>query len=143
MAFYLLIAFCFGSLSNSIYAVKVEKPCRNISHRTSLTAQWKRIHLAKKEMWARSLVWEDPTRCGAPEPTGHNYCACVSGAHRLQQPLSPHSRACGPQGKPPQGEACSPQLEEACVQQQRPSTAKKVFLIKQRTQGVRNNPHDG
>ena len=33
-------------------------------------------------------------------------------------------RACAPQEKPPQGEAHAPQLEKACVKQQRPAQPK-------------------
>ena len=57
----------------------------------------------------RSLAQEDPTRHGATKPTCRNYWACsvttteahVPRAHALQQE------------KPPQWEACTPQLENS------------------------------
>ena len=70
----------------------------------------------------------------------HNYWACVLEpgshnywAHVLQLLKPEYLRARAPQGKPPQWEARTPQvessphslqLEKACVQQQRPTTAK-------------------
>ena len=39
-------------------------------------------------------------------------------------------KACAPQQeKPPQWEACSPQLEKARTQQQRPNTAKNKYIF--------------
>ena len=46
-------------------------PYRNISG-TSLVAQWLRIHLPMQGTRVQSLVWEDPTCCGAAKPVSHN-----------------------------------------------------------------------
>ena len=53
--------------------------------RTSLVAQWLRIHLPMQGTRVRALVREDPTCRGAAKPTRHNYWACVP------QLLSPHA----------------------------------------------------
>ena len=42
---------------------------------TSLVAQWLRIHLGMQGTWVRSLVWQDPTCCGATKTVSHNYWA--------------------------------------------------------------------
>ena len=69
--------------------------------------------------WVRSLVWEDPTCCGAAEPGCHKSWACALqlGSHnywahllRLLKPMRPRASARQPE-KPPQGEAQAPQLE--------------------------------
>ena len=39
----------------------------------SLVAQGLRIRLPRQGTWVRSLVWEDPTCCGATKPMHHNY----------------------------------------------------------------------
>ena len=39
----------------------------------SLGAQWLRIRLPMQGTRVRSLVWEDPTYCGATKPVRHNY----------------------------------------------------------------------
>ena len=41
--------------------------------RTSLVAQWLRIHLSMQGTQVRALVLEDPTCCGATKPVCHNY----------------------------------------------------------------------
>ena len=91
----------------------------------SLMAQWLRIRLPMQGTHVWALVQEDPTcrRAAKPvhlnywacalEPASHNYWAHAPRAHALQQE------------KPLQWEACSPQLQKAHVQQQRPNTAKK------------------
>ena len=40
---------------------------------TSLGVQWLGICLPMQETLVRSLVWEDPTCCGATKPAHHNY----------------------------------------------------------------------
>ena len=40
--------------------------------RTSLMAQWLRIRLPMQGTQVQSLVWEDPTCCGATKPSHHN-----------------------------------------------------------------------
>ena len=80
--------------------------------------------------WVQSLVQEDPTWHRATKPVRHNYWA------HMPQVLKPAcSRACAPQQeKLLQWEAHAlqldnspylPQLQKACVQQQRPSAANK------------------
>ena len=39
----------------------------------SLVVQWLRIHLSVQETQVQSLVWEDPTCCGAAKPVPQNY----------------------------------------------------------------------
>ena len=46
---------------------------KNPPTRTSLGAQWLRIHLPTKGTWVRALVREDPTCRGATKPVRHNY----------------------------------------------------------------------
>ena len=62
-----------------LYLNKAEKSLIKIlsSIRTSLVTQWLRIRLPMQETRVRSLVWEDPTWCGATKPVRHNYWACV------------------------------------------------------------------
>ena len=114
---------------------------RYVSSRASLGIQWLRIHLPMQGTWVLSLVWEDPTRC--------------RGLTQSSQLLSPCSRACKlrfwgcllqlpkprhlepvlgnkrghHKGKPMHynGEECpcSPQVEKALQEQQRPSATKK------------------
>ena len=50
---------------------------RNITLRTSLVAQWLRIHLPMQGTWVRALGREDPTCRGATKPVCHNYWACA------------------------------------------------------------------
>ena len=45
--------------------------------RTSLVAQWLRIHLPMQGTQVQSLVREDPTCCRATKPVHHNYWACA------------------------------------------------------------------
>ena len=40
---------------------------------TFLVAQWLRIRLPMQGTRVQSLVWEDPTCCGATKPVRHNY----------------------------------------------------------------------
>ena len=39
----------------------------------SLVAQWIGVCLTMQGTQVRSLVWEDPTCCGATKPVCHNY----------------------------------------------------------------------
>ena len=93
----------------------------------------------------RSLVWEDPTCCGATKPEHHNYWAC--GNLQLLKPVP--LRVCAPQQeKPPQWEAHAPQLqsgphslqlENAPMQQRRLSTDNKernTFKINEKNKSV-------
>ena len=63
--------------------------------RTSLVAEWVKICLPMQGTQVPSLVWEDPTCCGATKPVHHNCWACTLEpvnhnfwAHVLQ-PLKP------------------------------------------------------
>ena len=47
--------------------------CMKTITRTSLVAQWLRIHLPMQGTWVRSLVREDPTCRGETKPVRHNY----------------------------------------------------------------------
>ena len=96
--------------------------------RTSLVAQWLRIHLPMQGTRVRALVREDPTGCGATKPVRHNYWACAlepvshnywSPCATTTEPVHPRARA-PQQKKQPQWEAHTPQLEKARTQQQRP-----------------------
>ena len=60
----------------------------------------------------RYLVWEDSMCLGATKPTHHNYWACaLEPEAQVLNPACP--RACVPQEKPPQWEACALQLESS------------------------------
>ena len=43
----------------------------------SLVVQWLRIHLSMQGTQVQSLVWEDPTCCGAAKPVRQNYWSCA------------------------------------------------------------------
>ena len=45
---------------------------KNKARRTSLMAQWLRIHLLMQGTRVRALVWEDPTCHRATKPVCHN-----------------------------------------------------------------------
>ena len=66
--------------SNFGEVVGVKDNCR-----TSLVAQWLRIHLTMQGTRVWALVQEDPTCRGATKPMHHNYWACAP------QPLKPAS----------------------------------------------------
>ena len=86
--------------------------------------QWLRIHLPLQGTQVQSLVQEDPTCRRATKPVRHNCWACTvePACHNYWARVP---RACAPQQeKPLQREARTPQLEKACVQQQRPNAAK-------------------
>ena len=93
-------------------------------------ALWLRIHLPMQGTRDWSLVQEDPTCCRATKPTCHNYWAHVLQLLNLTppEPMLRNKRkhrkweACAPQWK---SSPCSPQLEKAHVQQQRPNATKK------------------
>ena len=125
---------------------------------TSLVAQSLRIRLPMQGTWVWSLVWEDPTCCGATKPMCHNYWAC---APRLLKParsracvlqlLSPHAattEACAPrahasqQEKPPQWEACALQQGVAssrCNKDLTQPKIKKKKRKKKKSQTLTNN----
>ena len=71
------------SLSLILKLKKKGKKKKKACFRTSLVAQWLKIHLPVQGSWVRALVWEDPTCCGATKPICHNYWA------RMPQLLKP------------------------------------------------------
>ena len=82
-------------------------------------AQWLRIRLPMQGTRVQSLLWEDPTCCGATKPV-HNYWACALGPAKPQllslcaattEARTP--RACAPQEKSLQWEAREPQRRVA------------------------------
>ena len=100
---------------------------------TSQVAQWLRIRLSIQGTRVQSLVWEDPTCCGATKPVRHNYWACSRA--RKPQLLSPRTttteahapRAHAPQQeKPLQWEACSPQWRVAPMHSNEDPTQTKI-----------------
>ena len=136
--FAFLLGFCFvyffvvTSWSNSTL--------KRVTTGASLVIQWLKICLAIQGTSVQSLIQEDPTYCGATEPMGHKLWAGTletTGYNYWAQRATTTKgcatcpRACVLQQEKPQWEACaqlqsgphSPQLEKACVQQWRPSTA--------------------
>ena len=121
---------------------------KRLSIGASLVAQWLRVHLPMQGTRVRALVREDPTCCRATKPVRHNCWACAlePASHnywgQVPQLLKPTCLELVLQNKekPPQWEAHAPQRRvalarhnqrkawKACVQQQRPNTAKKKSL---------------
>ena len=111
--------------------------------RASLMAQWLGVCLPMQGTRVRALVWEDPTCHRAAKPVlynywawalelaSHNYWAHVplllKPAH--QEPVLRNGGGGGTAVSGPctmaKGSPCSPQLERACAQQQRPNAATK------------------
>ena len=89
---------------------------------TSLVAQWLRIYLPVQGSRVWSLVQEDSTCCRATKPI---YCNCWR-LRALEAVLC--------EEKPPQCETHALQLEKACTQQWRPSTAffKEMYIKKKK-----------
>ena len=85
----------------------------------SLVVQWLSIHLPMQRIWVRSLLWEDPTCLRATMPMcHHNYWA-----------HTPEPVLCNSEGTTMRSlciavKDCSLQLEKACAQHWKPSTAK-------------------
>ena len=110
------------------------------TYRTSLVAQWLRIHLPMQGTQVRALAREDPTCHGATKPVCHNYWACAL------EPMSHNYWARVPQLLKPvrlepvlrnkrshhkrrpltttKSRPRSPQVEKAPTQQRRPNAAK-------------------
>ena len=95
LSFYIVAHFSRGLLT---------RENRKITSGTSLVAQWLRIHLPMQGTWVRSLVWEDPTCCGATKPLCHNYWACAL------EPTSHNYWACALEPTSHNYWACTPQL---------------------------------
>ena len=100
---------------------------KNIFMGVSLVAQWLRIRLPMQRTGVQALVQEDPTWRRATKPVHHNYWACALEpvSHNYWSPCSTTREAttlrspCTAKSSP-----CSPQLEKARQQQQRPNAAK-------------------
>ena len=87
--FTLLVALLSSSTSNPSandigYTLK-KNLLKKLESRASLVAQWLRICLSMQGTQVQSLVWEDPTGCGATKPTHHSYWVCA---------LEPGNRNC-------------------------------------------------
>ena len=116
----------WGLMTNSNWILPSEDLHSRLRLWTAVGVQWVRIHLPMQGTWVRSLVREDLT-CHGPQ------LLSLSSRAGEPQPLKPECRESVRQEKPLQGEArvlqldsspCSPQLEKASAQQQRPRTAK-------------------
>ena len=81
-----------------IKMVSIEKLNKKKWRRTSLVAQWWRIHLPVQGIWVKSLFRDNSMGWGATKPVYHNYWACTPRARAPQQ------------GKSLQREAHTPQL---------------------------------
>ena len=91
--------------------VSLKNICQKNRSKASLVAQWWRIHLPMQDTWVQSLIWEDPSCCGATNPEHHNYwvCALESETHGYWS-----LRACDlQQEKPLQWEALGLQLRSS------------------------------
>ena len=84
---------------------------KNVFPGASLVAQWGALHLPVQGTWVHSLIQKDPSCLGATKSVCHNCWACTP-------------RACSPQEKPPQWEACSPQLEKSPCSNKDPTQPK-------------------
>ena len=95
---------------------------------TCLVAKWLRMHLPMQGTRVRALVWEDPPCRGATKPRRHNYWVHVPQLLKPMrlEPVLRNKRS--HHGEKPctltKSSPCSPQLEKARAQQQRPNTAK-------------------
>ena len=83
--------------------------------------QWLRIHLPMRRTWVQSLVQEDSECCRVTKPFGR----------QLLKPERPRAQALEAVAKRSPHAAtrewsCSPQLQNAYMQQRRPSTAKNL-----------------
>ena len=91
--------------------------------KASFAVQWLRILLAMQGTPVWSLVWEDLTCCGATKPMCSTFWSLdaqslLSATGKANAMKSLHTAM-----KP---RPHSPQLEKACVQQQRPTATKKI-----------------
>ena len=88
--------------------------------------------LGKHSPVSASLVWEDPTCCGATKPECYNYwirCA-DSPLHAPQQQKKEPGNEKPWHSQELESSSLSQQLDKAWMQQQRPSTAKNKIKIK-------------
>ena len=53
--------------------IYVSPSLKELLLRSSLVAQWYRVHLLMQERGVRSLIWEDPTGHRVTKPVHHNY----------------------------------------------------------------------
>ena len=73
---YLVLCSCFTdeeTQAKRVQNVKTNRRNKTPGSRTSLVAQWLRICLPMQGTWARALVRENATCCGATKPVCHNY----------------------------------------------------------------------
>ena len=89
---------------------------------TSLAVQWLRIHLPNQETWVWSLVWEDPQAVKQLGPWATHSYETMSLELMLwhEKPWQSETRA-----QQLESSCCSPQLEKANMQKQRPSAAEE------------------
>ena len=87
---------------------------------TSLVVQWRGVRLPMQGTQARSLVWEDPTRCGAATPERHDCWACDFELVLCNKRSHHHEKAKRSNKSGPR----SRQLEKAPTQPQRARTAR-------------------
>ena len=124
---------------NKINKLKIKSEKKKKSG-TSLVVQWLRIRLPMQGTGVRSsLVWEDPTCCGATKPMCHNYWACAlePASHNY---WSPHAQSlCSATREATamrslrtttKSSPRSPQLAKARAQQRRPNAAKNKLINK-------------
>ena len=83
-----------------------------------LVVHYLTVYLPMQWTWVWSLVWEDPTCCGATKPVHHSYWACALEPRRCNY-WARTPRAHARQEKPLQWEA-----------QQRPNTAINKLILK-------------
>ena len=89
---------------------------KNLRGWTSLVVQWLRICLPMQGPQVWSLVWEDPTCCGATKPV----CLCPTACAPQEKPAQWEDCALQAESSPP----CSLQVEKAWVEQWRVSRVK-------------------
>ena len=104
---------------------------------TSLEVHWVSFHLSVQGTKVQSLVWEDPTRCGATKPERYNYWSpCTESPQHAPQKKKKKKRApqwealvlSGTREEPPVA-ATRQSLSAA----RRPSTAENKIKIKAKT----------
>ena len=83
-----------------------------------------------QETQVRSLVWDDPTRCGATKPERDNYWVCAARAQELKRQKSVCPKALTPQQeKLPQWETQAPRLEKSQQNKEAPTQPKIKKIV--------------
>ena len=127
----------FQNIQNSSCSSITKKKSKQLNlkemDRSSLVAQWLRIRLPMQGTWVRVLVREDPTCHGATKPVCHNYwarvpqllkSACLEPNKYVSYSATREATAMRSLRTATKSSPCSPQLEKAHAQQQRPNAAK-------------------